>query len=367
MMRTFRSIDWSLFLIIAPLLLVGLFTMKSFGGGAGDDYFFWRQIIWIAVGIAAFIGLAQVDWRFFYSSGFLMVFYGAGLLFLAALFLANETSWFRFPLFSIQPSEFMKLIVVLLLAKYFSRRHIDIARFKHIFISGLYAAIPAVLVLLQPDFGSAIIFFIVWFGMVMSSGISLRYVALVLGIAILAFVTVWVFVLAPYQKNRITTFVNPYIDPQGAGYHMVQTQIAVGSGQLFGQGVGYGTQSRLKFLPEHETDFIFAAFAEEWGFAGALLLILFFVMLVRRLLIPARTSSDNFVRLFSIGFSLIIMSHFIVHVGMNIGLLPITGLPLSFVSYGGSHLLMLFLGLGIWMNMKQSRRMQVVGDEIDVS
>ncbi|PIR69704.1 MAG: rod shape-determining protein RodA [Candidatus Niyogibacteria bacterium CG10_big_fil_rev_8_21_14_0_10_46_36] len=367
MIRALRTIDWTSLLIIMPLLLAGLFTMKSFGGENASDYFFWRQIIWLALGLGVCIIFSQIDWRFFYSSGFLIVFYAVGLLVLVSLFLANETSWFQFSFFAIQPSEFMKLIVVLLLAKYFSRRHIEITQFRHVLISGLYAAIPAFLVLMQPDFGSAIIFFIIWLGMVISSGIPFRYLALVLGVAVIMFVVVWMLVLAPYQKDRILTFVNPYLDPQGAGYHILQTQIAVGSGQMFGQGVGYGIQSRLKFLPEHETDFIFAAFAEEWGFAGALLLIAFFIILIWRLLGPARASSDNFIRLFSIGLSLIVISHFIVHVGMNVGLLPITGLPLSFVSYGGSHLLMLFLALGIWMNMRQSRRTQVSGDEIDVS
>lgn len=367
MARIFKTIDWPLLLIIAPLLVAGLFTMKSFGGEAGSDYFFWRQLVWIGAGCIVLFLFSKINWRFFYSSGFLIVLYGAGTFLLIALFLAQETSWFQFSFFSIQPSEFMKLIVVLVLAKYFSRRHIEIARFRHILISGLYAAIPGFLVFIQPDFGSAIIFFVIWLGMVMSSGIPFRYLALVLGVAALIFFVVWLFVLAPYQKDRIVTFLNPYIDPQGAGYHTLQTQIAVGSGQLFGQGVGYGIQSRLKFLPEHETDFIFAAFAEEWGFAGASLLILFFVLLIWRFLGPARTSSDNFIRLFSIGVSLIVISHFIIHVGMNIGLMPITGLPLSFVSYGGSHLVTLFLASGIWMNMNTQNRIIVTGDEIDVS
>lgn len=351
MFKTFRSIDWSLFLIIGPLLLAGLFTMKSFGGEGASDYFFWRQILWIAAGITAFFLASALDWRFFHSTGFLMVLYGGGILLLFLLFLGSQTSWFSFSLFAVQPSEFMKLIVVLLLAKYFSRRHIHISQFRYTLISGIYAGIPALLVLFQPDFGSAIIFFVIWLGMVLASGIPLRYLMIVLGITALLLLIIWFFVLAPYQQYRILTFLNPYIDPQGAGYHIVQTQIAVGSGQLFGQGVGYGSQSRLQFLPENETDFIFAAFAEEWGFAGALILLFLFALLLWRLLSLARTSPYNFTRLFTIGLALVIMSHFIIHVGMNIGILPITGLPLSFVSYGGSHMLTLFLAIGIWMNM----------------
>lgn len=359
-MRFPRSIDWSLFLIIAPLLIAGLFAMKSFNNTS--DYYFWRQIIWIAVGILFFFLSDKIQWRFFESTGFLIFLYGVGIALLLLLLMFSETSWFQFSFFAVQPSEFMKLVMILLLAKYFSRRHVDIAHPRHIFVSGLYTAIPALLVFFQPDLGSSIIFFAIWLGVIIASGIPMRHLTIVFGVVAGAMFALWIFVLAPYQKDRVITFLNPYIDPKGSGYHALQSQIAVGSGGMWGQGIGYGGQSRLQYLPEHETDFIFAAIAEEWGFAGSILLLIFYVILMWHILHLARIASENTCRLFAIGFSIFIMSHFIVHVGMNVGLLPITGLPLSFVSYGGSHLLTLFIGLGIWNNMYKSTRLKETED-----
>lgn len=364
MKRFFRSIDWSLFLLIFPLIIAGLLTMKSFGGAS--DYYFWRQMLWIGIGCAIFLYMRSINWRFFESTGFLVVLYLLGVSSLFLLFLFAETSWFEFSFFSIQPSEFMKLGVILLLAKYFSRRHVEIGHVKHILISGVYAGVPALLVFFQPDLGSAIIFFVIWLGVVIAAGISMRHLAFVFGVAAILLVVLWMFMLAPYQKARVISFLNPYVDPQGTGYNALQSQIAVGAGKFFGQGIGYGGQSRLQFLPEHETDFIFAAIAEEWGFAGSMILFFFYVLLIWHILHLARVSSENTARLFAIGFSLLIMGHFVIHVGMNVGLLPITGLPLSFVSYGGSHLITLFAGLGIWHNMYQGYRVKE-GEELDVA
>jgi len=353
-LKLFRNIDLKLLFIILPLLLIGLLTMKSFGGGS--DYYFWRQLVWILASLAIFFIFSKLDWRVFKSSGLILSLYMFGVASLVFIFVVADASWFYLPLFAIQPAEPMKLLLVLILAKYFSRRHVDIAQFKHIAVSAVYAVIPAGLIFFQPDLGSAIIFGVIWIGMIMASGVSKKHLAILFTIGLAVLAISWIFFLKPYQKTRINTFLNPYIDPQGAGYNAMQSKIAVGSGGFLGQGIGHGTQSRLEFLPEHETDFIFAAFAEEWGFVGSLILILFFILLVRRLLLLGTKSSDNFVRLYAIGISLIIIGHFTIHVGMNIGLLPITGLPLSFVSYGGSHLATLFAALGIWSGMKFSSR-----------
>jgi rod shape determining protein RodA len=250
----------------------------------------------------------------------------------------------------------MKLILILVLAKYFSRRHVEIANVKHIVISGVYALIPFLLVLLQPDFGSAIILFAIWFGMTIVSGISKKHLFLVLGGGALAFILLWSFVFAPYQKARIMTFLNPLTDIRGAGYNAYQSTIAVGSGEVFGKGIGYGTQSRLKFLPEYQTDFIFASFAEEWGFIGVILLLLCFGVVIWRVLVVAMTGATNFETLYALGLAIFFMTQFIIHVGMNIGLLPVTGQTLPFVSYGGSHLVTEFAGLGILMGMRKYRR-----------
>lgn len=279
----------------------------------------------------------------------------ATLLF-AGSAIKGARSWFDFGAFSFQPSDPLKLVVILMLAKYFSRRHIEIAHVRHILVSGLYAGIPFVLVFLQPDFGSAIIIFCIWLGMIIVSGVSKKHLALVFLLGAIVFGGLWVSVLESYQKARVMTFINPLADIHGAGYNAYQSTIAVGSGGLFGKGVGYGTQSRLKFLPEYRTDFIFAAFVEEWGFIGALVLFFLFGVVIWRILANALLGATNFEMLYGMGLAIFFMSHFIIHVGINIGLLPVTGTTVPFLSYGGSHLLTEFIGLGILMGMRQYAR-----------
>jgi len=242
-------------------------------------------------------------------------------------------------------------VLIAILAKYFSKRHELIGDFRHIFVSGIYALFIFGLVFIQPDFGSAIILFLIWFGMVLVAGISYKHLAVVGVIGVLAFGALWNFGFQDYQKERIMTFLNPLEDIQGAGYNAYQSTIAVGSGQVFGKGVGYGTQSKLQFLPEYETDFIFAAFAEEWGITGVILLFGLFGIVVWRLLYHALRGATNFECLFAVGVSILLISHFFVHIGMNIGLLPVTGTTVPFLSYGGSHLLTEFLAVGMVIAM----------------
>jgi len=265
-------------------------------------------------------------------------------------------SWLSFGAFSLQPSDPVKILVVLILAKYFSRRHIEIARVKHILISGFYAFVPFVLVLLQPDFGSAVIIFLIWLGMVMVSGISKKHLILVALLGAVSVGLLWSFAFKDYQKDRILTFLHPLTDIRGAGYNAYQSMIAVGSGEVLGKGVGYGTQSRLRFLPEYQTDFIFAAFAEEWGFVGVLIMFVLFGIILWRILAAALLGVSNFEILFGMGVAIMFMSHIIVNVGMNIGLLPVTGTPLPFLSYGGSHLITEFAALGMLMGMRRYNR-----------
>ena len=268
----------------------------------------------------------------------------------------GAVSWFKFGLLSFQPSDPIKLVIIIILAKYFSRRHIDIADFRHIFISGLYAFTVFALVLIQPDFGSAIIIFLVWFGMVLVSGLSKKHLMALVVTGIVVFVGLWNFGFKDYQKNRILNFVNPLGDIHGTGYNAYQSSIAVGSGQIWGKGVGYGTQSRLKFLPEFQTDFIFSAFAEEWGFAGVIILFTFFGIVMWRIISISMYGETNFEILFGSGLAILIIVHFFINIGMNIQLLPVTGTTLPFLSYGGTHLLTEFTGLGILMGMRRYRR-----------
>ena len=352
------SIDWLLILFIIPVLGAGLITMKSF---TGETSFFNHQLIWIGVSFVFLFGLSFVDFRFLKRTDVLvsafLIFSGLLLL----LFFLGHTakgaqSWFSVGSFSFQPSDMMKLVVILILAKYFSRRHIEIGNLRHIFISGIYAFIPFLLVFLQPDFGSAIIIFCIWFGMTLVSGISKRHFLLVIGIMIVAFIFLWAFVFEPYQKARIVNFVQPLSNIHGSGYNVYQSTIAVGSGQLLGKGVGFGTQSRLNFLPEYQTDFIFAAFSEEWGFIGVIILFILLGLIIWRILHIALLGTTNFEILYGVGLAIYFMIHFIINIGMNIGIMPVTGITLPFMSYGGSHLLTEFIGIGILMGMSRYGR-----------
>jgi rod shape determining protein RodA len=352
------GIDWLLILFMLPVLGAGLITMKSF---TIDTPFFSHQLMWIGISFAALFILSFIDFRFLKRTDILVfLFFVLSGLLLLLFFLGHSSngaqSWFSFGGFSFQPSDMIKLIVILMLAKYFSRRHTEIGNFKHIFISGIYALIPFVLVFLQPDFGSAIIIFFIWFGMILVSGVSKRHILIVIGVVALSFAFLWGFVFEPYQKARVVNFVQPLSDIHGSGYNVYQSTIAVGSGQILGKGVGFGTQSRLKFLPEYQTDFIFAAFSEEWGFVGVIILFILFGLIIWRILRMALLGTTNFEILFGIGLAIYFMTHFIINVGMNLGIMPVTGITLPFMSYGGSHLLTEFIGLGILMGMSRYGR-----------
>ncbi len=352
------DIDWILFFALIPILLAGLFTMNSF---VGENIFFVRQIIWILISLLAFFLFSFFDFKFLRRTGVVTALYLVALFLLLTLFIIGSIfygaqSWFDLGFFAFQPSEFAKLALIILLAKYFSRRHVEIKNIRHILVSGFYTFLIFALILLQPDFGSAIIIFAIWFGMVMLSGISKKHLLLVLTLAILSVSFLWLFVFEDYQKSRIMTFIHPLEDIRGAGYNAYQSQITVGSGQILGKGLGYGTQSRLKFLPEYETDFIFAAFSEEWGFVGVLILFLLYGIVIWRIILNSTMGATNFEILFGLGLAIMFVAHLFVHIGMNIGIMPVTGITIPFMSYGGSHLLISFIGLGILMGMRKYKR-----------
>lgn len=355
------GVDWLLVFFIAPILLAGLFTMKSFVPEEGAVDFFSKQLVWIGVGFSIFFIFSFIDFRFLRRTDvlvglFLFFSFLLFVLFVAGHVMKGAESWFSFGAFSFQPSDMMKLVLVVILSKYFSRRHVEIRDIKHIFISGFYALIPFALILFQPDFGSAMVIFLIWLGMVLVSGISKTHLLLVFLSGAFVFSILWMFVFAPYQKARILNFVNPLANMHSSGYNAMQSTIAVGSGQILGKGLGFGTQSRLKFLPEPQSDFIFAAFSEEWGFIGSCFILLLYGLVIWRILRNALLGASNFEMLFGTGIAILFMSHILINVGMNLGLMPITGIPLPFMSYGGSHLVTEFASLGILMSMRKYAR-----------
>ncbi|HVW71902.1 MAG TPA: rod shape-determining protein RodA [Candidatus Paceibacterota bacterium] len=356
---SFRALfsEWPLVAIATALSVLGLVTMNTYGAGSLAP----RQFIFIGIGIVVFFVLTAIDVRFLRRGPVIMSGYVFVLLLLLVLLVAvhpvmGAKSWFDLGPVSFQPTDLVKLVLIALLAKYFSRRHLEIANVRHIVVSGLYAAAPALLVLLQPDLGTAVILGSIWFGMVLVSGIPKRHLAIVIALGLTAAAGLWFFGLHDYQRARIMAFVNPAADIHGSGYNAYQATIAVGSGEWFGKGIGYGTQSKLRFLPQYETDFIFAAFAEEWGFVGVGLVLILYGLLLLRLIEIARRSSTNFDALFTMGVAILIMAHVIIHAGINLGLLPVTGTTIPFMSYGGSHLVMEFAALGVVASLSKYGR-----------
>ncbi len=366
--RLFAYADWFTFAAALAISLLGLATMRSF---SPENTFFEKQAIWIALSIGVFLFASAFEYRFLRRTQILAVIYGI-LMVLLMLILSfgalvkGAQNRFDLLFFAFQPSDPAKLILVAVLAKYFARRHVEIAHFRHIFISGVYAFIPFLLVFLQPDLGSGIIIASTWFGMVLVSGISWKHIAALFFSAAIIFGLAWHYGLHQYQKQRILTFIHPLTDIRGTGYNAYQSTVAVGSGQAFGKGIGYGTQSKLRFLPEYQTDFIFASFAEEWGFTGVIILMTLFGIVIFRILSIASHGVDNFDTLFATGIAIYFIAQFIVHGGMNIGLLPITGSTLPFMSYGGSHLLTEYFALGVLMGLRRRARPAHVRDETEL-
>lgn len=359
--RLFPRIDWVVLFSVLSISVLGLLTMRSF---SSEQAFFDKQVVWICIALGVFFVASMPSYSFLRRTpvvvgAFILTISLLGLIFTFGSVILGSQNRFDLGFFFVQPSDPAKVVLIVLLAKYFSRRHMEIAHIRHILISGTYAFVVFVLVFLQPDFGGAIIVAAIWLGLVLISGISWKHLAALLLTATVVFAGLWQYGLHPYQKQRVLTFLHPLADIRGAGYNAYQSMVAVGSGQLFGKGIGYGTQSKLEFLPEYQTDFIFAAYAEEWGFVGVCLLLGLFSLLIVRLLMIAASSGDNFDALFAAGIAVYIVAQFTVHAGMNIGLMPVTGVTLPFMSYGGSHLLTEYLALGMVMGMRRHARVSI--------
>ena len=356
--RWFAHIDWFLLGAALSISLLGLATMRSF---SVENAFFEKQLVWILIALILFFIASSLRYDFLRRSSIVTVLYMAIILLLSLVLMFGAVvkggqNRFNLGFFAIQPADPAKLILVMVLAKYFARRHVEIAHIRHILISGAYAFLLFACVFFQPDLGSGIVIAFMWLGLVLVAGISWKHLVALLLTALIIFGALWHWGLHPYQKQRILTFIHPLADIHGSGYNAYQAMVAVGSGQVVGKGVGFGTQSKLRFLPEYQTDFIFASFAEEWGYFGVMALLGLFSIVILRTLRIASHGADNFDMLFTAGVAIYITSQFIVHAGMNLGLFPITGSTLPFMSYGGSHLITEYLALGIVMGLRRRSR-----------
>jgi len=355
----FKKMDLVLFVSAALLVLIGFLAIYSSSLQKGDFWNFQKQIIFFVIGTVLMAGISFFDWRNFRNDPyFILVLYIICLLSLALIFffapeIRGTRSWYKLGTFSIDPVEFAKIVLIILLAKYFSVRHIEMYRMRHIFQSGIYVLFPAILIFLQPNFGAVIILLAIWLGILLISGIKIRHFLLLIFLFILIFAFSWGAFLKEYQKARITNFLMPQLsDSLETGWNQAQSKIAIGSGGLFGQGFGKGSQTQYGFLPEAHTDFIFAAIAEEFGLLGVFVVLMLYSILIWRIMRIAVLARNNFPRLFATGVAILLISQIFINLGMNTGLLPIVGIPLPLISYGGSGLLALFLLFGILQSIK---------------
>lgn len=352
----FNEIDIPLFATVVAISLLG--ALSLWGTVGGDSLVFKKQIIFITVGLSVMVALSFFNYRYLKNYSFLVLgFYFVSVFLLLLTFYSQSVrgvnSWIILGGFTFEPVELTKIVLIVLMAKYFSQRHVHINSFRHVVIVGIYFSLPFAIIFLQPDLGSSIILLTIWLGMLLGAGINKRHLFLIIIVGVLVGYLAWLFALQPYQKTRITAFLDPYNDPRGSGYNIIQSKIAIGSGHLFGNGLGNGSQSNYGFLPEPHNDFAFAALAEQFGFIGiSVVMAMALIIISRTLYIGSRTIS-NFGKLFSVGFAIFIGSHVFISAGVNVGLLPVTGLSFPFLSYGGSHLISLMMGLGILQSIKR--------------
>ena len=359
-LKNIKYLDWTLLVAVLALAVIGIFFVYSasyqISRSTGID-FARRQAVWMAVGLVIFVLLALVDYRKLLSMAyFLFILTTVFLLILMVLGVIRSGArrWIQLGAFSIQPSEFAKVTLVLVMARYLAYRLPRRGRWSYLLVPGLLAAGPALLILKQPDLGTALVFFPVTIGMALIAGARVKHVVIILVILALISPGFWFF-LKEYQRDRITVFINPDIDPLGSGYTIIQSKIAIGSGKIWGKGWLGGTQNMLSFLPERQTDFIFSVVAEEWGFMGSLAIMGIYALIVFRLYQIALGARDLGGRLLVVGALFLFSSHVLINVGMAMGLLPATGLPLPLLSYGGSVTTTTLALLGICQSVHTHR------------
>jgi rod shape determining protein RodA len=358
--RLFIHFDWTLLgilLILASIGILNLYSITAHWEGSGTPVYL-KQIFWLLIGLVLMVTVAFTEYRFY--SDFAYVVYSVSLFLLLVvlgygIITSGAQRWVRIGPISFQPSEFVKISLILALAKFFHRPPSrEGYSLRHLAFPFLLLVLPMVLILKQPDLGTAIILFLVFFSVLLF--VKIRWSSLlalfVVGGSILPLV--WRF-LKEYQKRRIVTFFQPDLDPLGSGYHLIQSKIAVGSGGITGKGFMKGTQCKLGFLPEQQTDFIFSVIGEEWGLIGSLIVVLLYFGLILWGLRIAIQAKDRFGAILSFGVVAMLFWHTFINIGMVLGLMPVVGIPLPLLSYGGSFLVSTLIGMGLLLNVSMRR------------
>lgn len=359
--RFWKNFDWVLLGLALLLTAVGLLAIYATSFKAASSVVpvdAMHQLVFAVVSLAGLLLAARMDYRG-WSKLTPLLYMGMiaslGLVLVLGKTALGATRWIDFGFFQFQPSEFAKLVMIIVLAKYFSDHYDHMDNPRYLLTSLIYVAVPSLLVLAQPDLGTALVLGVIWLVMALVARARFIYMAII-GLTGMASIPLIVPHLQSYQRARLATFLNPTADPLHSGYNVVQSTIAVGSGQLWGRGLAAGSQSQLNFLPSQHTDFIFAVLSEKMGFVGSMLVILLFVALLLRAVVIASRASDRFGMLIATGITAMLLFHIFINVGMNLGLVPVTGIPLPFVSYGGTSLLVSMLAMGLLESVAIRRR-----------
>jgi len=355
--RLVGEIDWVLLALILLQSLIGvifIFSSTNFLPGA----FYVRQLIWIGVGLLAMMVVLAIDYKFFvalsgYFYGLVVVLLAATLVF--ARLVAGTKSWITLGLMQMQPSELAKIVLILVFARLFAEYKSAYLTTGHTLGALAVAGVPLVLIIAQPDLGTAMTFVAIVGGAFVLAGLRKKAVVLLLVAGLGLGVGGWTIGLKDYQKKRVTTLINPAGDPRGSGYQVIQSKIAIGSGGFAGKGFGKGTQSQLRFLPARHTDFIFSVIGEETGFLGVLVVIVLYFALLARMFLSAAKARDRAGVYIVFTASLLIAFQFLVNILMIIGLFPVVGITLPFLSYGGSSLVTSFVACGLILNVRMRR------------
>ncbi len=359
-----RRIDSTLLLTVLGLALVSLLIISSathanIPNHPGQFDFIIKQGIFLVVGLIVSGGLLYFDYHKLYR--LVPMLYVVNLILLLIVKFAGTSAlgaqrWIQVGPFTLQPSEFAKIIMIICLARLMSNNHGGYRTWRSLLpVAGLMA-LPTLLIFIQPDLGTSLVFMSITFGMLYIKDLNMKMVKKAFIAFIAVFPLIWFFVLHEYQKMRILVLFNPSIDPYGSGYHVIQSKISIGSGGFFGQGLFAGTQSQLNFLPENHTDFIFSVIGEELGFIGAVFVLFLYFLLLYRALMISRSSNDSFGSLLACGVFSMWLFQIFINVGMTLGIMPVTGIPLPFMSYGGSALVMNLLCVGLLMNIYLRRK-----------
>lgn len=341
-MRKLPKFDWVLLGLIFLILILGLPVLLSVA-----PELIGRQLLWILIGLIAFFAFSQTDYRRFENWALIFYLFSVFLLILTFIFgqvIRGSTRWLTLGSWHFQASEIIKPLIILSFASLTSK--LDLKEIRNLLFLLFLMISLSLLIFFQPDLSSAMVIIFVTLSIVFLAGLNFKFFLLMVILISASLPLVWQ-LLKDYQKNRLTIFFNPFSDPLGKGYHLLQSIVAIGSGGFLGRGLGRGTQSHLRFLPEYHTDFIYASLAEELGFLGSVLLIIIFWLLLWRILTVAQRTEDQFGSLICLGVFSFIFFQIFVNIGMNMGLLPITGIPLPLVSYGGSSLLATMISLGL--------------------